>query len=197
MAKTIQKTRFFLKFRGFPEVLEGRIFPISLALSRFFPKILGLETLFFINLDFLGSRDPRNFNSKNTILPVQTKIFQISGFGIFQTLILDPRIQFCRSRPIFGFPDPRIQFCRSRQFLDFRIFLDFQIGDPQVQILSVWPNFLDFFFENFWIFLKILENFDFFEKKSRQGKGYRLFFLKNSTKSSKKIAKNRKFVAVP
>ena len=75
MAKTIQKTRFFLKFRGFPEVLEGRIFPISLALSRFFPKILGLETLFFINLDFLGSRDPRNFNSKNTILPVQTKIF--------------------------------------------------------------------------------------------------------------------------
>ena len=75
MAKTIQKTRFFLKFRGFPEVLEGRIFPISLALSRFFPKILGLETLFFINLDFLGSRDPRILIQKPDFTGLDKKIF--------------------------------------------------------------------------------------------------------------------------
>ena len=75
MAKTIQKTRFFLKFRGFPEVLGGRIFPISLALSRFFPKILGLETLFFINLDFLGSRDPRILIQKPDFTGLDKKFF--------------------------------------------------------------------------------------------------------------------------
>ena len=139
MAKTIQKTRFFLKFRGFPEVLEGRIFPISLALSRFFPKILGLETLFFINLDFLGSRDPRNFNSKNTILPVQTKIFQISGFGIFQTLILDPRIQFCRSRQFLDFRIFQIGGSRDPNFVGLDQFLDFQIpGSNFVGLDNFW-----------------------------------------------------------
>ena len=129
MAKTIQKTRFFLKFRGFPEVLEGRIFPISLALSRFFPKILGLETLFFINLDFLGSRDPRNFNSKNTILPVQTKIFL--DLRIWDFLDPDP-----------GSPDPilsvQINFWISRS----EIFLD-PPGFPGPQFFFVDLN-------NFW-----------------------------------------------
>ena len=81
MVKTIQKTRFFLKFRGFPEVLEGRIFPISLALSRFFPKILGLETLFFINLDFLGSRDPRILIQKPDFTGLDKKFFRSPDLG--------------------------------------------------------------------------------------------------------------------
>ena len=142
MAETIQKTLFFLKFRRFPEVLEGRIFPISRTLSRFFRKFQVSRPYFFVNLDFFRVQDPRKSNGKvrfcrsrqkfqdlqipdfldpdpgfqDPILSVQTN-FWISGFSDRGSRDLN----FVDPDNFFRFPDPGSDLVGLDQFLDFWI----------------------------------------------------------------------------
>ena len=118
--------------------------------------------------------------------------YRISGFSDRGSRDLN----FVDPDNFFRLPDPGSDLVGLDQFLDFWISGFSDRGSRDLNFVDL-DKFFGFFLIFFLKFSDFLENFGFFEKKSRQGKGYSLFFLKNSTKSSKKIAKNRKFVAVP